>query len=349
MDEKITIYTLAKETNMSPSAVSRAFDPNSHLKEEKRRIILEAAKKYNFVPNMMASRLSKRQLKIGVVIYGSISAFYDEQVNGINHAHKMLSDYKVSCDLQVLNRGDSSLSDVIAVLDGFLESKPDGIIVSGIYEEAAVDAIKRLIKAKIKVVCLNSDIPNCKRLFCSMSNPEEIAAIAAQLFDLLGTPNAQQKNIAVFSGNMSSNSQFQIATDFSRHIMKLGIRFAGNFDTMNDAKTAEQYIHNLLSRPNDITGIFVSSGNSLPICKYIEENGLKDRITLITVDTLPELYPYLDTGIVKATLYQDPFAQAQNAFDGLFHYLAYNQTPNEYTYSLCQIVLRSNMEHYFKK
>ena len=346
MDKKATIYTLAKETNMSVSAVSRAFDPDSHLKEEKRRIILEAAQKYNFVPNMMASRLSKKQIRIGVLIYGSIKAFYDEQISGIQDAHRRLSDYKVSCDLKVLDRSEHSADDLNRALDDLLASKPDGVIVSGIYSGEAINKIKAFSAAGIKVVCLTSDIPGSKRLFCSMSNPEEIASIAAQLFDLFGCSSAN-KNVAIFSGNMSSSNQFRIASVFTQKMMEYGIGFAGNFDTMNDASLAEQYIKNLLRHPDDVTGIFVSSANGLPICKYIEENRLQDRITLITLDTYPELKQYLQNGTVKATLYQDPFTQAQSSFDQLFHNLAHNHTPRDIIYSSCQIVMKSNLDRFF--
>ena len=43
---EVTIYTIAKELNMSPSMVSRAFSPSGKVNEEKRRLILETAKKY---------------------------------------------------------------------------------------------------------------------------------------------------------------------------------------------------------------------------------------------------------------------------------------------------------------
>ena len=35
----VTIYTLAKELNMTPSMISRAFSPNGKISEEKRKII----------------------------------------------------------------------------------------------------------------------------------------------------------------------------------------------------------------------------------------------------------------------------------------------------------------------
>ena len=46
----MTIYTLAKELNMTPSMVSRAFNPEAKISEEKRQIVLAAAKKYDFSP-----------------------------------------------------------------------------------------------------------------------------------------------------------------------------------------------------------------------------------------------------------------------------------------------------------
>ena len=45
MGKKVTIYTLAEELDLTPSAVSRAFNPNTRLDPEKRRKILEAADK----------------------------------------------------------------------------------------------------------------------------------------------------------------------------------------------------------------------------------------------------------------------------------------------------------------
>ena len=64
MNDKVTIYTLADELNVSPSAVSRAFNPNSRLSKEKRQRILAAAEAQGFTPNRAAARLSRRAFSI---------------------------------------------------------------------------------------------------------------------------------------------------------------------------------------------------------------------------------------------------------------------------------------------
>lgn len=66
MKPKVTMYTIAKEVGMSIAAVSRAFDPKSCLKPEKRDLILETAKRLGYVTEPMASRLSSEPLRIGV-------------------------------------------------------------------------------------------------------------------------------------------------------------------------------------------------------------------------------------------------------------------------------------------
>ena len=80
MEQKVTIYTLAEKLNMSVSAVSRAFNPNSKLSAEKRKIILEAAEQYGYVQNKMASRLSQQPIRIGVLMRGRIEAYYLAQM-----------------------------------------------------------------------------------------------------------------------------------------------------------------------------------------------------------------------------------------------------------------------------
>ena len=40
MENKVTIYTIAEELGVTPTSVSRAFNPNSKLSENKRKLIL---------------------------------------------------------------------------------------------------------------------------------------------------------------------------------------------------------------------------------------------------------------------------------------------------------------------
>jgi len=89
---EVTIYTLAKELNMTPSMVSRAFNPNGKISEEKRKIVLETAEKYGFSPNKFASRLSMKTVRIGILINSRFTVNTDKMIAGIESAYGKLKD-----------------------------------------------------------------------------------------------------------------------------------------------------------------------------------------------------------------------------------------------------------------
>ena len=84
----ITIYTLAKELNMTPAMVSRAFNPNGKISEDKRKIVLETAEKYNFSPNKFASRLSMKTVQIGILINSLFYVNTEKMLLGVKNAYE---------------------------------------------------------------------------------------------------------------------------------------------------------------------------------------------------------------------------------------------------------------------
>ena len=202
MEQKVTIYTLAEKLNMSVSAVSRAFNPNSKLSAEKRKIILEAAEQYGYVQNKMASRLSQQPIRIGVLMRGRIEAYYLKMLDGIKAAYADFQNYKVTCEIRTLSRDDFSADNACTVLEEFRSAGYDGVILHGIYHEGIVAKVNELAEAGIKVVTLHNDLPASSRLFTSTTNTEYTGRMVAQLFDIFLPPD--RRNIIAFSGSMQS-------------------------------------------------------------------------------------------------------------------------------------------------
>ncbi len=74
---RVTSVEVAALAGVSQSAVSRAFTPGSSIAEDKRRKILEAARKLNYVPNSIASSLTTRRTNMVAVILGNLdNPFY---------------------------------------------------------------------------------------------------------------------------------------------------------------------------------------------------------------------------------------------------------------------------------
>ena len=168
MDKKMTIYTIAEELGVTPTSVSRAFNPNSRLSAAKRKLILEASAKYGFTPNRMASRLSKREITVGVLIYSRFRQFYSELIRGIEDAYEGLKDYKVKCDLRFVDSLEHSALVCNDILDEFARKKYDGVIISDLTSDADIDKINALSEKCGNLVLVNFDSNGIKRLFASI-------------------------------------------------------------------------------------------------------------------------------------------------------------------------------------
>ena len=127
---KMTIYKLAQMLDMTPSMVSRAFSPSGKVSPEKRELILETARKYDFVPNKMASRLSMKSISIGIVINTSFKINADKMVRGIEAAYENLKDYKISYDITLLENAKENDENCRNALLNYADY--DGVIIAPI-------------------------------------------------------------------------------------------------------------------------------------------------------------------------------------------------------------------------
>ena len=74
---RVTSLDVAALAGVSQSAVSRAFTEGSSISEAKRKAILDAALKLNYVPNSIASSLTTRRTNMVAVILGNLdNPFY---------------------------------------------------------------------------------------------------------------------------------------------------------------------------------------------------------------------------------------------------------------------------------
>jgi LacI family transcriptional regulator len=344
MDQKVTIYTLAEQLNMSVSAVSRAFNPNSKLSAEKRKIILEAAEKYGYVQNKMASRLSQDPIRIGILMRGRIQAYYSHMLDGINAAYREFQNYKVTCDIRTFSPGEFTIDGACQVLDEFMAQKYDGVILHGLYYKDIVDKVNQLSDAGIKVVTLHNDLPVSKRLFTSTTNIEYTARMVAQLFDIFLPP--EKRNILIFSGSMQSPIHQGLIFSLSKYSADYKLHLLQHFDTLDLPEFAEQLVAEAFATYSDINAIYISSANSIPICRYVESHGLKEQIVIIASDVFDELNAYINDGTVNATIFQDPFAQGYNAFAKLYYNIAENIEVPSLVTTTPQIILKSNLPLY---
>ena len=81
----VTIKTIAKEINVTPSTVSKALRDSSDISAETTRKIKQLAKDLGYKPNLMARNLVSRKSNIiGVIVPDVTTSFFGNTLRGIN-------------------------------------------------------------------------------------------------------------------------------------------------------------------------------------------------------------------------------------------------------------------------
>ena len=339
---KVTIYTLAKELNMTPSMVSRAFNPAARISEEKRRTVLAAAERYGFSPNKMASRLSMRTVRIGVLINSHFSVNTEKMKAGIARAHEQLRDYKIAYDITLLNEEEHTYEDFRRALAAYRDY--DGVILSGMSASDYTPLIDELYRVNPCVVQVQAINEAAGHLFASKHDERTASAMAAEfLYHCLR--RAKEKRVLLFTGDLRSTLHTSARQAFAEACERLGLTLLSSVDMKDSEKTLEGLLPEVFGSYGDtLDGIYITSGVSAPLCRYLAENGYD--IPLVTFDTYEEIKQYMKKGVISATVAQNVAGQMERAFSLLVKHLITGERCPKTVYTDLQLVLQSNSHQF---
>ena len=338
----VTIYTLAKELNMTPSMISRAFNPNARISDDKRRVILETAKKYGYTPNKFASRLSMKTVRIGVLINSRFDVNTEKMISGVKNAYEKLKDYKIQYDITVVNSGEKKPRDYSNTLKKYRDF--DGVILSGMSSKKYTGIINEFYSYNPKVVQVQAINKSADYLFASKHNDETASYLAAEfLCNCLG--KSERKNILLFTGDRESVLHKDSELNFKAACGTMGLNILDSIDMKDDEEYFEKIISEIFIKYADKTdGIYITSGISKPLCNYIYENKIK--LPLVCFDTHKDIKLFMEKGVISATIAQNVEHQMESAFESLVMHLIRGHKYPKCIYTDVQLVLKSNIHQY---
>ena len=338
----ITIYTIAKELNMTPSMVSRAFNPTARISEEKRKLVLDTAKKYNFAPNKFASRLSMKTVRIGVLICSRFKINSEKMLVGIEAAYAELKDYKIQYDVTVVNPTENGAEDIRSAVERY--KGYDGIILTGMSSSDYTELINELYEVNENVVQVQAINQEANYLFASKHNEAVASALAAEfLYNSLR--RAERKNVLLFTGDMKSTLHANAAEAFGKFCASYGLKLLSSVDMKDREDELERILPEIFELYGDKTdGIFITSGLSAPLCRYLNENNYD--ISLVTFDTYGDIKEYMEKGVISATIAQNVAHQMKIAFELLVKHLIMGTECPKNVYTDVQLVLKGNSHQF---
>src|SRR4029453_10991593 len=297
------IRDIAESLGVSIGTVDRALHNRAGINQKTRTRILEQAKAMGYRPNLAARFLSSRkQLKVGVNLPAEIASFFVLVRDGVLEAVGAVE----TSDVKLVHRSYPGLGNgEKEALAEALESDLDGLIMVPGQPVCLVPLLRKAAERHLPVVCVNTDAPQVEHLATVCVDSLTTGALVGEL---MGRFLATKGQVMVVTGQLSTIDHAQKVAGFRQALAdmwpELGI--ATVVGAHDPEPEAYEKCRKLLASTSDIAGIYVTTANSIPVMRAVEEAGLGCRVTVITSDLFPALARHIESGRVAATLYQRP-------------------------------------------
>ncbi|HZZ39596.1 MAG TPA: LacI family DNA-binding transcriptional regulator [Acidobacteriaceae bacterium] len=334
------IRDIAKALGTSIGTVDRALHGRSGVSPRTKARVLRMAEQLGYKPNIAARSLKlNRSLRIAAVLPREIAAFFDPLRAGIRAAADETVGTQLTLDFidyPRLGSGDR------AALESAAAKRYDGILFVPFRPRDLADAMRRIAGLGIPMFCVASDAPDSGRIGCVTVDAYTSGALAAELLShKLQTPS----RVATITGELATFDHAEKLRGFAATLALLAphLTLLPVVETHESPEDAYRQAVSLLHSRMRPDAIYISTANSVPVLRALEENKLLGKVQVITTDLFHELVPLLESGRVLATLYQRPEAQGKLAFERLIAHLTDRDKPVRTHRFAPHIILRSNL------
>jgi LacI family transcriptional regulator, galactose operon repressor len=336
----VGIKDIARALGISTGTVDRALHAKPGVNAMTRARVLSTAQSLGYRPNLAARYLqSRKQLRISVHLPREIALFWDSLREGIRQAAAPFGptlhvDFR---SYPSLGEGDTELFEE-ALHDG-----TNGLIIAPGNPAALKPYIRKAARKHIPVVCVITDAPDTSRLASVSAHPFTVGAVAGELLSRFQPAGGK---VAFFTGWLSMQEHAEKLRGFESSLATAGgaLRLGPIVEAHDDEGEAHRHALAVLRAHPDLTSIYVSTVNSLPVLRAAEHEGRLPRLTVVTTDLFPELVDRIRAGTIAATVYQRPLSQGRLALQALYQFLLNGVCPSARIHVVPHLVMRSNLD-----
>lgn len=344
-----TVKQIAEQANVSIGTVDRVLHNRGRVSEETRKRVLEIARMLDYVPNRAAQELAsrKKKLHLGFFAMNEEEHPFFEQVNRaarekaaeLERLGVRTSFFKI----RVLTEDASYPRSEVEMPDGVTLDMLDGAALPG----KVTPYTDELFRRNIPMVAYNNpDLGGQPLAFigCDYYRAGKIAAgLCARCTDGAG-------EIAIFSEGRADAP-----------IPSFKLRLAGFMDCLNaefpQCRVVGRFFYTYPGAVNDdqirvffqehpnVSAVYLVNPGDYRVCTAIRRLDPERRIRIITNDLTDAQKEMVRSGVISATITQEPETQGSKPLDILYEYLVYGERPSSQTfYTQLSIHLAENVD-----
>lgn len=342
--KKTTIYDIAEKTGFSAVTVHRALNNKGRISEKTKALILKTATELEYEVNPAAQGLRRTPIKIGAVLYCPVDEYVDDIVEGISATAESLKKYNVAFDIKKLPLTDKCVTQTRQILQGFLQNNYNGVILFLSSTEDEANELSNLISAfnekNIPIATVANNHFSPKTAVHVSINAFTAGGMAAEMLEMC----CKGQKVAFLGASNVTPITNEYKNGFFDYAKRSAFSQIVEYYHFDDDKKIAGVTKQMLAENPDLSGIYIATACSSPVCEYIEKSG-KNDITIITTDLLADTSKLLKSKIANATIFQNPYKQGKHVARCLYNYIV-NGSDNGVHLISPQILLSSNIDSY---
>ena len=251
---------------------------------------------------------SGKKLVIGATMLSMQNEFV------VNVADEMEAKAKeMGVELILVDAERSSLKQVEQV-ESFIAQGVDAIILNPCEVEASSPAVKLAIAAKIPIINVNSETTAKPTAFVGSDDVESARIAMKYISEKLGGKG----NVIMMHGYMGQAAQIKRDQGAKEVLaqnpgLKLLAEQTGEWDRAKAMSLTENWIQSFGTKVN---AIFAQNDEmGMGVVKALEAAGLKNKITVVSVDAIPDALQAVKKGTLDATVFQNAKQQGGTAIE----------------------------------
>ena len=334
------IRDIAKALNISIGSVDRALHDRSGISPVTRKRVLNMAKALGYRPNLAARFLSsRREMCIGVCVPKEIRSYWDNVREGILEGAKPFEPTGVRVVIHDFPRlGEGEIEAMESIPSGDLR----GLIIAPGDPDKIKTAIRRAARRGIPVLTVTTDAPHTERLSLvstdAFTNGSMVGEMMGRFLGGAGT-------VLFVTGMLLTADHAQKFEGFQQGLRLTApdVKILQAVEAHDKEAEAYEKCREVLRANANVDGVYISTANSIPVLRAMEDMRLSGRVTVITNELFPELVPFIQNGKVAATIHQRPREQGRVAFQTLYRFLTEDICPPPRINLAPHVIMRSNL------
>lgn len=345
---RLTLEDISKEINISRTTIYKVINNKGNVNDSTRKAVMEALRKYNYVPNNNARNLAmNRRYTIAYIGFESVDAAYFAPAveKGIRLAVRDYGDHGLVVESysSPADVPDQQRKDIQQALDSGVRD----FIIACADTEQMKPTLKELRDMGSSVILLSkhAGLDRCDA-FIGIDDYKS-GQLAAEILGSMVPPNGSLQILMAKESHSNVFSTRQKLEGFLAYCQAVypNLTLLPVLENLGSPAALETDLTSVLEERKP-DGICDFTYRLDIVAQILRQRGLKN-IPLVGMDLFPELVPYLQDHTVNAVIFQNLKAQAYLACRLLFEKMCYGKdiAQKEY-YSKLEIVMSGNMEYF---